>query len=65
MLAGVSGTIRNEAKEQKSGFFSMLLNILGSGLLGNLLTDKWTKAKIPGPGAIRADEGVTRVDQDF
>ena len=31
----------------------------------NLLTDKWAKAKIPGPGAIRADEEVTRVDQDF
>ena len=64
-MAGVSGTIKIEAKEQKSGFLSMLLNILGAGLLGNLLTDKWAKAKIPGPGAIRADEEVTRVDQDF
>ena len=64
-MAGVSGTIKNEAKEQKSGFLSMLLNILGAGLLGNLLTDKWTKAKISGPGAIRADERVTTVDQNF
>ena len=29
---------KNEAKEQKGGFFSMLIVTLGASLLGNLLT---------------------------
>ena len=29
-------TIKNEAKEQKGGFLSMLLGTLGANLLGNL-----------------------------
>ena len=33
-------TIKNEVKEQKVGFFSMLLGTLGSSLCGNLLTGK-------------------------
>ena len=37
---GVSETIKNEAKEQESGFLSMLLGTLGASLLGNLLTGK-------------------------
>ena len=39
-LEGVSETIKNEAKEQKVGFFSMLLGTLGASLLGNMLADK-------------------------
>ena len=31
-------TIKNETKEQKRGFLSMLLGISGTSLLGNLLT---------------------------
>ena len=39
----------------------MLLCTLGVSLLGNLLTGKRVKAKIPGQGAIRA--GKERLDQ--
>ena len=52
----VSQTIKNEAKEQKGGFLSMLLGTLGASLLGNLLTGK---------GTIRAGEGTIRAGQDF
>ena len=38
LLKGVSKTIKNETKEQKGGFLSMLLGTLGASLLGNLLS---------------------------
>ena len=37
LIKGVSETIKNEAKEQKCGFLSMLLSTLSPSLLGNLL----------------------------
>ena len=37
---GVTKTIKNKTKEQKGGFLSMLLGVLGASLLGNLLTGK-------------------------
>ena len=37
LLKGVSERIQNEVKEQKRGFFSMLLGTLGASLLGNML----------------------------
>ena len=40
LLKGVSKTIKNETKEQKGGFLSMLLGTLGASLLGNLLSGK-------------------------
>ena len=40
LIKGVSETIKNEAKQQKGGFLSMLLGTLGASLLGNLLTGK-------------------------
>ena len=49
LLKGVSKAIKNETKEQKDGFLSMLLGTLGASLLGNLLTD--------GKGIVRAGEG--------
>ena len=49
LLKGVSKTIKNETKEQKGGFLSMLLGTLGASLLGNLLTG--------GKGIVRAGEG--------
>ena len=52
LLLGVSETIKNEAKEQKGGFISMLLGTLGASLLGNILADK---------GVIGAGEGTARV----
>ena len=51
LLKGVTKTIKNETKEQKGGFLSMLLSILGASLLGNLLTGK---------GTIRAGKGIVR-----
>ena len=40
LLKGVTNTIKNERKEQKGGFLSMLLGTLGASLLGNLLSGK-------------------------
>ena len=37
LLEGVSETTKNEAKEQKGGFLSMLLGTLGASLLGDIL----------------------------
>ena len=37
-MKGVSKTIKNKVNEQKGGFLSMLLGILGGSSLGNLLT---------------------------
>ena len=48
LLKGVTKTIKNETKEQKGGFLSMLLGTLGASLLGNLL---------PGKGIVRAGSG--------
>ena len=48
LLKGVTNTIKNEAKEQKGGFLSMLLGTLGTSLLGSLL---------PGKEIVRAGSG--------
>ena len=40
LLKGLTETVKNETKEQKGGFLSMLLGTLGPSLLGNLLTGK-------------------------
>ena len=40
LLKGVTKRIRNETKEQKGGFLSMLLGTLGASLLENLLSGK-------------------------
>ena len=53
LLKGVTKTIKNETKEQKGGFFSVLLGTLGASLLGDLLT-KNLSAK----GTVRAGEGI-------
>ena len=52
LLKGVSKTIKNETKEQRGVFLSMLLGTLGASLLGNLLTG--------GKGIIRAGDGIVR-----
>ena len=36
LLKGVSKTTKNETKEQKGGFLSILLGTLGASLLGNI-----------------------------
>ena len=48
LLKRVTKTIKNEIKEQKGGFLSMLLGTLGASLLGNLLAGK---------GIVRAGTG--------
>ena len=40
LLKGVSEAIKDEAKEQRGGFLSILLGTLGSVLLGNILAGK-------------------------
>ena len=40
LLDVITETIKDEAKEQKGGFLSMLLGTFGASLLGNVLADK-------------------------
>ena len=39
-LKGITKTIKNETKERKGDFLSMLLGTSGASLLGNLLSGK-------------------------
>ena len=41
LLKGVTKTIKNEKKQQKGGFLSMLLGTLGASLLGNVFARIW------------------------
>ena len=54
LLNGITETLKNEVKEQKGGFISMLLGALGA-LLGDLLTKNLSSR-----GVIRAGEGTIR-----
>ena len=56
LLNGITETVKNEVKEQKGGFLSMLSGALGASLLGDLLTKK-----LSGRGVIRPGEGTIRV----
>ena len=56
LLKGISETIKNEAKEQKGGFFPMLFRPLAASILGSALT---------GTGVIRAHEGTIRAGENF
>ena len=49
LLKGITKTIKNETKEQRGGFLSILLGTLGATLLGNMLSS--------GKGVIRAGYG--------
>ena len=57
LLNGITEKVKNEVKEQKGGFLSMLLGTLGVFffLLGDLLT-----INLSGRGVIRAGEGTIR-----
>ena len=61
LLKGVTKTIKNETKEQKGGFLSMLLSTLGASLLGDLLAGKGIERagseNIKGKGIVRAGTG--------
>ena len=49
LVDGITETVKNEVKQQKGGFLSMLLVTLGASLLGNMLA---------GRGVIRAGDGT-------
>ena len=63
LTKGVTKTIKNEAKEQRSGFLGMLLGTIGASLLGNILTGKGVIRA--GDGTIEAGEGTFRPGQKF
>ena len=52
LLKGVTKTIKNETKEQKGGFLSMLLGTLGASFLRDLLAER---------GIVRAGSGNKKV----
>ena len=56
LLKGVTKTIKNERKEQKGGFLSMLLGTLGASLLGNILVRK---------GIVRAGSGLRSLNKKW
>ena len=58
LLKGVTISMTTQTKEQKVGFFSMLLGTLGASLIGNLLSGKGMLRA--GEGILRAGEGTTR-----
>ena len=62
LLKGVTKIIKNETREQKGGFLSMLLGTLGASLLGDLLTKNLSgKEKVrAGEGTVRAVEGIKK-----
>ena len=68
LLKGVTKAIKNETKEQKGGFLSMLLGTLGASLLGNLLTGKGIvragSENKKGKGIVRACTG-NKKEWDF
>ena len=58
LLKGMIKTIKNETKEQKGRFLSLLLGALGASLLGDLLTKN-----LSGKGTARAGEGFLRAGE--
>ena len=58
-------TVQNEVKEQKEGFFSMVLATLGANLLGNPLTGKGAITTSQGREIYRAGkgEGINRAGE--
>ena len=60
LLKGVSETIQQEAKEQRGGFLSMLLDTIGASLLGDVLSKS-----LSGKGIIRAGDGIIRAGYGF
>ena len=60
LLKGVTETVQNEVKEQKGGFLSMLLGMLGASLLGDILTGRGIYRAGKGKGINRAGKGIVR-----
>ena len=64
LIKGVTETIKNQRKERKSGYLSTLLDTLDASSLGNLLTGKAVKTKMPRKEAIRPCKGTIRTGED-
>ena len=60
MSKGVTATVKNEVKEQKGGFLSMLLSTLGARLLGNILTGQRINRAGKGRGINGTGDAVMR-----
>ena len=60
MIKAVNEKIKNEAKDQKGGFGSMVLTALCDRLLGNILASKVMEAEITTREIIRAGERTAR-----
>ena len=58
LLKGGTKTIKNETKEQKGGFSSILLGTLEASLRGDLLTKN-----LSGKGTVKAGEGSIRAEK--
>ena len=69
LLKGVTKIIKNETKEQKGGFLSVLLGTIGASLLGDLLTGKGTLRAGYGnnkrKGILRAGSGNKKWKRNF
>ena len=69
LLKGVTKTMKNETKEQKGGFLSMLVGTLGAILLGNLLARKGiVRAGLENKkrkGIVRAGSGKINATSSF
>ena len=63
LIKSVSEEIKDQAREQKGEFLSMLLGTLGASLLRNLLTDKGVTGAVE--GTIRASKRTIKPSQDF
>ena len=62
-LKGVTETVQNEIKEQKSCFLSMLLGTLGASLLGNFLSGKGAIATSQGRVINKKGKGINRAGE--
>ena len=60
MTKCVSETIKTEPKQQKCGFFGILLDTLATNILGSTLAGK---LKITARGVIIASEGIIRAGE--
>ena len=63
LLVEVTETVQNEIREQKSGFLSMLLGILGAILLGNILSGKQAIATSQGRVINKKGSGINRAGE--
>ena len=63
LIKGTNETIKNERKEQKGGFLSILLETLAASTLGSALTERGIIRA--GEGTLWAGEGTIRAGENF